>query len=168
MRDYFEELAVHVQAALNTGATTDSFNLHERNNQGNGSPFSLGTRLGADNLATLNLKVKQEFPVHLKITRSTGAGTSVTIDGTVNGVTVSRTESTSIMTSFDGFGIYFDSTALGSGQALTVDDVTVKHTTAAAVVTTMLNDAFTDNDRTNQALPGSAESPGGTPMPGSG
>ena len=145
------------QLVLNTGAATDSFNVHERNNQGNSSPFSTGTRLGADNLATLNLKVKQTFAVKLKITRSTGAGTSVTIDGTINGVTVSRTDSSSILTSYDGFGVFLSSSALGPEQALTMDNVTAKHTTAAAVVTTLLNDAFTDDDRTNQALPNSAQ-----------
>ncbi len=146
------------QVQLNTGATgADSFNVYERNNQGSDMPFASAVRMGADNLATLNLKVKQTFAVQLKITRSTGAGTSVTVDATVNGVSVSRTDSSALLTSFDGCGFYIGSDALGAGQALTVDDLTVRYTPSGGAAATLLSDAFTDNDRTNQVLPNSAQ-----------
>lgn len=143
---------------LNTGAVTAPFNLYERNNQGNTTPFAIGSALGGDNNATLDLKVKQAFPVLLKITRSTGAGTSVTVESTVKGVTVTRIDSSSVLTSFDGCGFYISGGALGDNEAVTVDNLKVKHTNAAATVTTtLLSDDFADNDRTNQALPGSAQ-----------
>ena len=142
---------------LNTGATgVDSYNIFERNNHGSNMPFA-AARMGADNLATLGLKVKQTFPVTMKITRSIGTGSSVTIDATVNGVTVSRTDTNALLTSYDGCGFYIGSDALGAEQALTVDDVIVKYTPAGGARATLLNDFFTDNDRTNQVLPDSAQ-----------
>jgi hypothetical protein len=146
------------QVSINAGATSSPFNVYKRNNQGSGSPFALGARLGTDNVTPLGLRVKSVIPVRLVVTRSTGAGTSMTIDATVNGITVTRTDSSNLITSFDCLGISFSDSALEENQNLVIDDVTVRHATAAAtpVVTTLLEDTFADSERLTQSLPASA------------
>jgi hypothetical protein len=146
------------QVSLNTGASSSAFNIHKRATQATPSPFALGTRLGTANSSALGLPVNTAIPVQLVLTRSTGGGTSLTIAATVNGVTVTRTDSAGPVTGFDCLGIMISDTALPENQNLRIDDVTVRHATADAspVTTTLLNDAFADNDRGNQSLPSSA------------
>ena len=146
------------QVALNTGAASSSFNVFRRNNQGSGSPFALGSRLGTDNAAPLGLLVKSAVPVRLVLTRSSEAGTSMNIAATVNGVTVTRTDSGSSIPALDCLGISFSDSALEENQNVVIDDVTISHATAAAtpVVTTLLADAFADDERLTQSLPSSA------------
>lgn len=60
----------------------------------------------------LNLKVKLAVPCKLTVTRT--SNTAVTLDTGVNGVSLTRSDTFGILTSFDCAGVFISSSALGS------------------------------------------------------
>jgi len=103
----------------------------------------------------LGVNAGTSFPVTLTITRT--STTAVRIIANVNGTTTTANDNTaSIITAFDDICAFIGSAAVPHGQTMKIDDVVVTYTPAASLAQTLLNDSFSDSDRTTQALPSSA------------
>ena len=83
--------------------------------------------IGTSDTTTNNVAANTTYPVTLNIARSQD-GLSVTTTSTFNGITLSLTDTSGLITDFDQLGLFFSS-AWGGSQF--IDDVVVIHTPGA-------------------------------------
>lgn len=147
---------------MNVGATSPAaFNLYKRDTTNASIPFNAASNLllGANNTDVLAYPLNQKVTHSMVITR---VGNALSIIATVNGRTLTRIDpSPTNDFAFDMIGIYNAPGLLTSAlQPAFFDDFVVEYRPVGggdAGRVTILRDEFSDGNRSNQALPESAQ-----------